>query len=77
MKKLHHCHPMYRTVVYLSCPVCDVGVLWPNGWADEDETWHGVRPNFRSTSIAAKRSPISATAEQLLDSVHTTRFHGP
>jgi len=19
--------------------VCDVGVLWPNGWADQDETW--------------------------------------
>ena len=28
----------------LSCPVCDVGVLWPNGWMDEDETWHGGRP---------------------------------
>jgi len=23
----------------LSCPVCNVGVLWPNGWSDEDETW--------------------------------------
>jgi len=24
------------------CPVlcvCDVSVLWPNGWADQDETW--------------------------------------
>jgi len=20
--------------------VCDVGVLWPNGWMDQDETWH-------------------------------------
>jgi len=19
------------------CPVCDVGVLWPNGWVDQDE----------------------------------------
>jgi len=25
------------------CPVCDVGVLWPNGWMDQDETWHGGR----------------------------------
>jgi len=24
--------------------VCDVGVLWPNGWMDEDETWHAGRP---------------------------------
>jgi len=23
--------------------VCDVGVLWPNGWMDQDETWHGGR----------------------------------
>jgi len=21
-----------------------VGVLWPNGWMDQDETWHGGRP---------------------------------
>jgi len=27
--------------VYLS--VCDVGVLWPNGWIDQDETWHAGR----------------------------------
>ena len=31
---------VYRSVVCLS--VCDVGVLWPNGWTDQDETWHGV-----------------------------------
>jgi len=29
---------------YPVCPVCDVGVLWPNGWMDQDETWHGGRP---------------------------------
>ena len=23
--------------------VCDVVVLWPNGWMDHDETWHGGR----------------------------------
>ena len=23
------------------CRVCNVGVLWPNGWMDQDETWHG------------------------------------
>jgi len=31
----------------LSCPVCplfDVGVLWPNGWTDQDETWYAGRP---------------------------------
>ena len=24
------------------CPVCNVGVLWPNGWTGEDETSHAV-----------------------------------
>jgi len=27
---------------YLS--VCDVRALWPNGWTDQDETWHAGRP---------------------------------
>jgi len=38
----------YRTVVCLSvCPVlsvCDVGVLWPNGWMAEHKTWRAGRP---------------------------------
>ena len=29
----------------LSClSLCDVGVLWPNGWMDQDEAWHAGRP---------------------------------
>jgi len=31
----------YRTVV---CPICNIGVLWPNSWMDQAETWHGGRP---------------------------------
>ena len=31
----------YRTVVL---SVSDVDVLWPNGWTDQDETWHAGRP---------------------------------
>jgi len=35
----------YQTVVYLSvCPVCNVGVLWPNGWMDQDETLRAGSP---------------------------------
>ena len=35
----------YRSVVCLCVlSVCNVGVLWPNGWMDQDETWHGGRP---------------------------------
>ena len=37
-----------RCPVCLSvCPVCDIGVLWPNGWMDHAETWHGGRPRPR------------------------------
>ena len=39
------------SVCCLSVPsvlsVCDVGVLWPNGWIDQGETWHGGRPRSR------------------------------
>jgi len=28
-------------------PVCDVGVLWPDSWMDQDTTWHGGRPRHR------------------------------
>jgi len=31
----------------LSCPVCDLGVLWPNGWMDQHAAWHGARPRPR------------------------------
>ena len=47
-RRMNKTVPLYfRTVVQLAvCPVClsvclsvcDVGVLWPNGWADQDET---------------------------------------
>jgi len=34
-----------RCPVCLSClSVCDVGVLWPNGYTDQDETWRAGRP---------------------------------
>jgi len=34
----------YGTVVLSVCPVCNVDILWPNGWTDQDETWHARRP---------------------------------
>ena len=41
----------YRTVVCLSCPVRNVGVLWPNGCTDPDETWHEGRPRPRRLCV--------------------------
>jgi len=54
-----------RTVVLsvspvLSCPVCDVGVLWPNGRTDPDETWHASRPRSRPHCVrwGSSSSPL-------------------
>jgi len=36
-----------RCPVCLSvCPVCDVGILWPNGWTNQAEIWHTGRPRL-------------------------------
>jgi len=37
--------------------VCNVGVLWLNGWMDQDETWRGGRP--RSWSYCIRWRPSS------------------
>jgi len=43
----------------LSCPVCDVGVLWPNGWMDQDATWNGGRTRPRPHCVRwAPSSPV-------------------
>jgi len=43
------------------CPVCpvlsNVGVLWPNGWMDQDETWHARRT--RPWPRCIRRGPSS------------------
>jgi len=39
----------YRSVIYLLS--CNGVVLWPNGWMDQDETWHGGRPWSRPDCV--------------------------
>jgi len=43
----------------LSCPVCNVGVLWPNGWTDQDETWHACRPRPGHIALGGDLAPPS------------------
>jgi len=38
------------------CPVCDVGGLRPNGWTDQDETWHTGRPRPRPHCVGWRSS---------------------
>ena len=48
-----------RTVVLSVClSVCNAGVLWPNGWMDQDETWHAGRP--RPGHIVLDGDPASS-----------------
>ena len=35
----------------LSCLSVLCGVLWPNGWMDQDATWYGGRPRPRSHCV--------------------------
>jgi len=47
---MEHCGRKLQVMVMLRdrCPVClsvcNVGVLWPNGWMDQDTTYYGGRP---------------------------------
>jgi len=52
------CWACYQIVVCPSClSVCNVGVLWPNGWMDQDETWHAGRPR-RWPHCVEKSRPV-------------------
>ena len=57
----------YQTVVCLSVlsvlsdspvSVCDVGVLWPNGWTDQNETWHAGRPRPWPHCVSWRPTPL-------------------
>jgi len=47
-----------RCLSCLSCPVCDVRALWPNGWTDQDETWHAGRSRPRPYYVRWGPSPL-------------------
>ena len=41
-------------------PFCNIGVLWPNGWMDQDETWHGgLEVGLSPDHIVLDRDPAS------------------
>ena len=47
----------YHTIVLSCLSVYDVGVLWPNGCMDQDDTWGGGRPQPRP--LCARWEPSS------------------
>ena len=54
--------PMLSDRCLSVCPVCNVGVLWPNGWMDQDETWQRGRPRPRPHYV--RWGPSSPKGEQ-------------
>ena len=56
VKRFALCRLCYRTVVCLS--VCDVRALWPNGWTDQDETWHAGRPRPWPQCVMGTQHPL-------------------
>jgi len=53
------------------CPVlpfCNVGVLWPNDWMDQDATWYGGRPQPRRHFIRWDLAPPRKGAQQVATS---------
>ena len=49
----------------LSClSVCNVGVLQPNGWMDQDATWYGGRPRPRRHCVRWDPVPQRKGAQQ-------------
>ena len=40
------------------CPVCNIGVLWPNGWTNQDETWIAGRPQLWPRFVVGTQVPI-------------------
>jgi len=76
-------HPMLSDCC-LSCvsvlSVCDVGVLWPNGWMDQGETRHGGRPWPRPHCVrwgpSSPHSPKGAQPPQFSAHVHCGQTAG-
>jgi len=55
----------YQTEFCLSVvPVCNVGVFWPNGWMDQDETWYGERSRPWPQSVRWGPSYLSPKGAQ-------------
>jgi len=65
-----------RPMLSVRCPVCpvlsvgDVRALWPNGWTDQDETWHAGMP--RPWPHCVRWGPSSPPLKG-----HSPRIFGP
>ena len=59
---------MVRPMLRDRCPVCpcvcNVGILWSNGWLDQDTTWYGGRLRPRRHCVRWRLIPASKGVSQ-------------
>ena len=76
--------PVCLSVCLSFLSVCDVGVLWLNGWMDQDETWdagrprpwpHSVRWGFSSPPQKGGRAPNLRPMSVVAKWLHGLRCH--
>jgi len=72
-----------RPMLLVRClSVSDVGVLWPNGWTDQDETWQAGRPQPSpdcvrwGPSYRAQIAVYNPRSERQTDTRLTASFQG-
>jgi len=56
--------------------VCDVSALWPNGWTNQDETWHAGRPRPWPSSPSPKGAQPPIFGQYLLRPSSPSPFRG-
>ena len=61
---------------YLTCPVCNVGVLRPNSWAHHHKTCHAVRPRPWPYCVRWGPSPPSQRAQPPIFGPYALRPNG-
>jgi len=53
----------YLTAILSVLSVCNVGVLWPNGWMDQDATWYEDRSRPRPHVLDGDPTPTERGTE--------------
>jgi len=72
LKNSTHYETVRRMLSDRCLSVCYVRALWPNGWTDQDETWHAGRPRPWPHCVRqgpSSPSPKRGTAPQFLANI--------
>jgi len=51
-------------------PICGTCLLWPNGWMDQDATWHGGGPRSSHIVLDGDPAPLPKRGQSSQFSAH-------